>query len=156
PAWRVNVGKGCSSPIAVGDQLYTLGWKDGKDVVACLDAATGREVWSRSYMCPLFGRKAMGDQGQYAGPSSTPAFDQATGLLYPLSTDGDLNCWNARKRGEPVWRLQLHERYKVAQRPQVGTSGHRDYGFTTSPFVHGDWLVIEVGAAEGTVIAFDK
>src|SRR6185503_6172452 len=54
PAWRSNVGKGGSSPIAVGDKLYTLGWKDGKDVVACLDAATGKEVWSQKYACPLF------------------------------------------------------------------------------------------------------
>lgn len=156
PAWRANVGKGSSSPLVVGDKLYTMGWKAGKDVVACLDADTGKEVWSQSYKSPLFGRKALGDQGQYSGPSSTPEFDAATGHLYTLGLDGDLHCWDTKKDGARVWTFNMHERYKIHQRPQVGMSGHRDYGFTTSPFVHGDWLIIEVGAAQGTVIAFDK
>lgn len=156
PAWQINVGKGCSSPLVIGDKLYTMGWKSGKDVVVALDAANGKEVWSQSYPCPQFGRKALGDQNQYAGPSSTPEYDAATGHLFTLSIDGDLHCWDTRKGGAKVWGLNLHAKYKVAQRPQVGQSGHRDYGFTTSPLVYGNWLLIEVGAAEGTVIAFDQ
>jgi outer membrane protein assembly factor BamB len=156
PAWRVSVGKGSSSPLVVGDKLYTMGWRNGKDTVVCLDTATGKTVWSQSYACPQFGRLALGDQGQYAGPSSTPEFDRATGYLYTLSIDGRLHCWDTKNAGKPVWKHALHERYKVIQRPQVGKSGHRDYGFTTSPLVFGDWLLLEVGAKEGTVIAFDK
>ncbi len=156
PVWKANVGKGCSSPLIVGDKLYALGWTTGKDIVSCLEAATGKPSWTQTYTCPLYGRKALGDQGQYAGPSSTPEFDAASGLLYTLSTDGDLHCWDTKKRGEKVWGVNLHEKYQVIQRPRVGTSGHRDYGFTTSPLVYGDWLVIEVGAAEGSVVAFDK
>ena len=156
PAWQTSVGKGCSSPLVVAGKIYTMGWKAGKDVVSCLDAATGKEVWSQSYACPLYGRKALGDQNQYAGPTSTPEFDAATGYLYTLSTDGDLNCWDTSRRGQLIWRLNLHERYRIAQRPQVAQSGHRDYGFTTAPLVYGDWLLIDAGAAEGTVLAFDK
>lgn len=156
PAWRINVGKGCSSPLVIGNKLYTMGWKAGKDVVICLDAATGKEIWSQSYACPLFGRLALGDQNQYAGPSSTPEYDAAAGHLFTLSTDGDLHCWDTKKQGAKVWGLNLHQRYKVLQRPRVGQSGHRDYGFTTSPLIHGNWLLLEVGAAEGTVMAFDK
>lgn len=156
PAWRVKVGKGSSSPLVVGDKLYTMGWNAANDVVVCLDAATGKEVWSQTYACPQFGRLAMGDQSQYAGPSSTPEFDSATGYLYTLSTDGHLHCWDTKKTGARVWAFNLHEKYKVVQRPRVGGSGHRDYGFTTSPLVIGDRLLVEVGAAEGTIIAFDK
>ncbi len=156
PAWRVNVGKGSSSPLVVGDKLYTMGWNAGNDVVVCLDAATGKEIWSQSYACPQFGRLAMGDQSQYAGPSSTPEFDPATGYLYTLSTNGHLHCWDTKKAGERVWAFNLHDKYKIAQRPRVGASGHRDYGFVTSPLVSGDWLLVEVGAMQGTVIAFDK
>src|SRR5262245_51492516 len=43
PVWRTNVGKGSSSPLIVGDKLYTMGWRAGKDVVVCLDADTGKE-----------------------------------------------------------------------------------------------------------------
>lgn len=156
PAWHAKVGTGSSSPVVVGDRLYAMGWKGGKDVVVCLDTANGREMWSQSYACGKYGRLATGDQNQYAGPSSTPEFDLATGFLYTLSTDGHLHCWDANKAGVRVWELNLHDRYKVLQRPRVGDSGHRDYGFTTSPLVHGDWLLVEVGAAQGTLIAFDK
>lgn len=156
PTWHVQVGKGSSSPLVVGDKLYTMGWKAGKDVVVCLDAVTGKEVWSQSYACPEFGRLALGDQNQYAGPSSTPEFDRGTGYLYTLSTDGHLHCWDTNKAGAGVWALHLHDQYKVLQRPRVGLSGHRDYGFTTSPLVSGAWLLLEVGAEQGTVIALDK
>lgn len=156
PTWRTNVGRGSSSPLVVGDKLYAMGWKEGTDIVVCLDAANGKEVWSQSYVCPQYGRLALGDQNQYAGPSSTPEFDRATGFLYTLSVDGHLHCWDTTQVGVRVWGLNLHDKYKVAQRPRVGSSGHRDYGFTTSPLVHGDWLLVEVGAAQGTVIALDK
>jgi len=81
---------------------------------------------------------------------------EAEAKLQTRSPDGALCAWNTAQRGERVWALNLHKDYKVAQRPRVGSSGHRDYGFTTSPFVRDDWLLVEVGAAEGTVIAFDK
>ncbi|MGH9203391.1 MAG: PQQ-binding-like beta-propeller repeat protein, partial [Vicinamibacterales bacterium] len=35
-------------------------------------------------------------------------------------------------------------------------SGLRDYGYTTAPLVHGNWLLVEVGDDEGTLYAFDK
>ncbi|MBM4072071.1 MAG: hypothetical protein FJ271_24560 [Planctomycetes bacterium] len=156
PVWRVNVGRGCSAPLVVAGKVYTTGWKAGKDFVSCHDAVTGKEIWSQAYNCPQYGRKALGDQDQYAGPSSTPEFDAATRFPYTLSTDGDLNCWDTDNQGRNVWRLNLHKRYRVAQRPRVAQSGHRDYGFTTAPLVAGDQVLVEAGAAEGTVLAFDK
>src|SRR5262245_46042147 len=156
PAWRVNVGRGCSAPLVVASKIYSIGWNAGKDIVSCRDAATGKEIWSQGYISPQYGRKALGDQNQYGGPSSTPEFDAATDFLYTLSADGDLNCWDTKRQGKNVWRLSLHQHYRVAQRPQVGNSGHRDYGFTTAPLIVGDHLLVEAGAAEGTVIAFDK
>jgi len=155
PAWTKNVGRGASSPIAVGDRVYTMGWAGDQDTVFCLDAATGAEVWKRSYPCPKYGRHHQGDEGAYDGVSSTPSYDAATGYLYTLSTDGDLNCWNTGDGGAKVWGLDLYETYNVAKRPEVG-GGWRDYGYTTSPLIYADWVVVEVGDDEGTVMAFDK
>lgn len=155
-AWETNVGVGSSSPLVVGDHLYATGWKEGKDYVTCLDVATGKTRWQQSYPCPKYGRLAIGDQRMYAGPSSTPEYDPETGRLYTLSTDGDLCCWDTRSRGTQVWSLNLHERYRISRRPRVGRSGRRDYGYTTSPLVWQSWLLVEVGAAEGSVVAFDK
>jgi outer membrane protein assembly factor BamB len=154
--WDARVGDGSTSPIVVGDKLYTLGHSDGRDTIACLDAASGKTLWSVDYAAPAYGRKANGDEGMYRGPSSTPSFDNATLLLYTLGIDGELVCWNAARQGERVWRVNLYDAYDPPQRPKVGRSGQRDYGYTTAPLVHGDWVIVEVGAAAGNLMAFDK
>jgi outer membrane protein assembly factor BamB len=133
-----------------------MGWRDQHDVVSCLQAATGEEDWSVSYKCPRYGRQATGDEGLYSGPTSTPEYDDETGYLYTLSCDGDLNCWDTARRGQRVWGVNLYDDYKVDRRPKVGRSGHRDYGYTTAPLVYGDWLIVEVGADDGTLVAFAK
>jgi outer membrane protein assembly factor BamB len=155
-AWKIATGTGCSTPIIVQGHLYALGWKNNADHLYCVDAATGKEVWKQSYPCPQFGRQAMGDQGMYAGPSSTPEYDTATGYLYTLSVDGDLNCWDTKAKGKKVWGLNLYDKYKVERRPRVGSSGWRDYGYTSAALVHGDWVLVEVGSKQGSVIAFDR
>ncbi len=155
-SWRVEVPEGASSPLVVDDQLFTMGWDQDQEHVICLNADSGKELWRQSYPCPKYGRLATGDEGLYSGPSSTPEFDAETGRLYTLSTDGDLNCWNTRSKGQRVWSLNLYDTFDVPQRPKVGRSGLRDYGYTSSPLIYGDWLIVEVGAKQGNLIAFDK
>jgi outer membrane protein assembly factor BamB len=155
-AWKKNVSEGSSSPIVVGDRMFVMGWREQKDFVYCLQATTGNEIWSVSYKCPRYGRLATGDEGLYSGPTSTPEYDEATGFLYTLSCDGDLNCWDTNPRGRRVWGVNLYDSYQVARRPKVGRSGLRDYGYTTAPLVHGDWVIVEVGAKVGTLVAFAK
>jgi outer membrane protein assembly factor BamB len=156
PSWKHNVGEGTTSPIIVGERLFVMGWRDQQDSVYCLNATTGKEIWSVSYKCPQYSRLATGDEGLYSGPTSTPEYDAATGFLYTLSCDGDLNCWDTNRRGVRVWSVNLYEKYSVERRPRVGRSGLRDYGYTTAPLVHGDWLIVEVGADAGTLVAFAK
>lgn len=156
PTWSANVGEGSTSPIVVQNQLYTLGWRDGKDHLVCLDAATGNELWRTSYQAPRYARHATGDEGLYSGITATPEFDPAAGLLYTLGVDGALNCWDSARAGASVWHVNLYDAYQVRQRRRIGRSGLRDYGYTTAPLVHGDLLLIEVGADEGNVMAFDK
>jgi len=154
--WRTNVGEGCTSPLVVGNRIYTMGWRDGRDQVICLDLSDGKVVWSQSYDGPRYGRHAAGDQSIYSGVSSTPEYDADTGLLFALGTDGDLRCWDTKQQGKLVWHLNLYEKYGVSQRPKVGRSPIRDYGYTSSPLVHQDSLVVEVGAKTGTLMGFDK
>jgi outer membrane protein assembly factor BamB len=155
-SWDASVGEGSSSPLIVAGRVYTMGWRSGQDHIGCLDAETGETIWSVSYKCPKYGRLATGDQGLYSGPSSTPEFDLQTGLLYTLSTDGDLNCWDTRQRGKKIWSTNLYEKYHAPRRPRVGRSGLRDYGYSSSPLVYGDLLIVEVGARNGNLMAFDK
>jgi len=154
-AWRVRVGEGASAPLVVGRRVYVLGWRDGEDRLACLDAANGRQLWAAASRAPKYGRHATGDEAFYFGPSSTPEFDAATGFIYTLSTDGHLQCLDTRRDGAQVWEMNLYDRYGVGRRPRVGRSGQRDYGYTSSPLLLGEQLIVEVGAATGTLVAFD-
>jgi outer membrane protein assembly factor BamB len=154
--WSASVGLGASSPIVVEGRLYTLGWSANQETVRCLDAKTGRELWKVSYPAPKYGRLATGDEGLYAGPSGTPEFDPATGLLYTLGSDGHLHCWDTAQNGRKVSGGNLHEALAIQRRARIGRSGQRDYGYTTSPLLYGDSLIVEAGAAQGNLIAFDK
>lgn len=155
PAWRKNVGDGCASAIVAGGRVYTLGWRGGRDTVYCLDPATGRTLWTQTYSCPKYGRYSTGDKALYSGPTATPTFDTATGLLYTLSTDGHLMCWDTAAGGAKRWSLGLYERYKVGRRPNVG-GGQRDYGYTMAPLVDHDELLVPVGGRAGLLVALDK
>jgi outer membrane protein assembly factor BamB len=164
--WRARVGSGCTSPIVAGGRLYVVGWAGkpganlrqnpvGTDTVRCLDAATGKELWRESYAARYQGRLRKGDTQFYGGPSATPSLDVATGLLFTLGGDGDLHCRQVDKQGQLVWSLNLYDKYKVARRPSSG-GGQRDFGFSTSPLVLGEDVLVMVGAPAATVIAFDK
>src|SRR5207249_3743458 len=88
--WSAAVGTGGTSPVVVEGRLYVLGWQADREHVRCLDAATGKEVWTTSYSAPEYGRFHVGDENSYSGPCATPEYDPATGFLYTLGIDGDL------------------------------------------------------------------
>ena len=156
PLWTTNVNSGGSGPIVIGNRLYTMGWKDGRDTIYALDTATGKIVWQQSYPCPEYGRVSDGDKGLYAGPSSCPSYGAKTGYLYTLSTDGDLICWNTRQQGKRIWWINFYHLYQVPQRPKVGRRKLRDYGYTTAPLLHGKTVIAEVGDDEGNLMGFSK
>ncbi|QDU22003.1 outer membrane protein assembly factor BamB family protein [Urbifossiella limnaea] len=156
PAWTANVGAGASSPLVVGDSVYVLGRTSGHDALRCLDVRDGKTLWTAQHPGPLYGRFHAGDEGFYSGPSATPEYDPQTKFLYTLAPDGDLRCRDAAAAGKHVWAVNLYDAYGAKQRPRVGRSPVRDYGYTSSPLVHGGWLLVEVGSPRGTLVAFDK
>ena len=159
PAWKTNTGQGASSPVVIETRLFAFGWENGKDTISCLDTASGKQLWRQSYPSPGYGRQARGDQGFYRGATSTPEFDPDTGFLYTLSCDGELSAWNTRDGGSRVWKLNLYDQFDIPRRPQITSRKNtlRDYGYTSSPMVWGDVLIVETGDRKGgNVKGFDK
>lgn len=156
--WKIQVGAGSSSPIVVRNSVYVMGSGGGQETLYCLDARSGRTLWKRSYRAPSYGRNSTGDKGSYSGVSATPEYDADGACLFTLGIDGDLHCWDTRRKGRKVWGLNLHERYTVPRRSGVGKGGRtqRDYGYTTSPLVVGRCLIVEAGAKHGNLIGLDK
>lgn len=157
PVWRGQFGVGASSPLVVGEQVFILGHANGSDTVTCLGLADGQRIWSAKYTASEYGRFHEGDEGLYSGPSSTPEYDPATRFLYTLGADGHLACWDTGKKGAAIWHRNLYDGYSVARRPKLTRAPRRDYGYTSSPLVHGELLLVEVGStAHGTIVAFEK
>ena len=98
-AWEKNVGLGYSAIVVKGDKVYTMGNKDKKnDTVYCLDAKTGKEIWTYSYKCSA--------GGGYAGPRSTPVV--VNGMIYTFSKAGQVHCLDA-KTGKKKWENNVNK-----------------------------------------------
>ena len=66
--WKVTVGFGDATPALVGKMIY-LNTRQGDDeVILCLDAATGKELWKNTYPSAA----VTGPSGSHPGPRSSP------------------------------------------------------------------------------------
>jgi outer membrane protein assembly factor BamB len=123
--WRRRIGPAWSSVAVVGDRLFTQEQLGEDEAVVCLDAATGKTLWSHK-------DEARHEDGQSeAGPRATPTF--ADGRIFTLGATGILNCLDAAT-GEIQWSRDI--------KADSGTN-KPVWGFSSSPLV-----------AEGLVIVF--
>lgn len=127
--WRADVATGFSSMVVSNGLLFTMGNRDDRDIVWCLDAKTGEVVWQHAYDCPLDPNLFEG------GPTATPTI--ANSNVYTLSRRGDLFCFST-KTGEVLWNLNINNIFDL----NLPT-----WGFSGSPFVSGDNLVLNAGSA---------
>src|SRR5262245_50253434 len=84
--WSVAVGDGAATPALVGDKLYVFTRDDGGEILRCLDAATGKEIWKEQYAA-----QPSGDPGGFRGPRSSPTV--AEGKVVTLGARGILSCF---------------------------------------------------------------
>lgn len=139
--WRRPIGDGFSGLSVVGARLYTMEADAETEYVLALDAASGAEVWRRA-VGPRF-KEEFGD-----GTRSTPTVDGGT--VYALGSAGRLVALQASD-GKVIWEVDFPK--------QLG-SPVPVRGFTCSPLVAGDLVVLEAGAAPdkpGTaLVALDR
>jgi outer membrane protein assembly factor BamB len=135
--WKVTVGEGVATPALVGDRLYVFTREGGNEVIRCLDAATGKEIWQDK--CEA--KAVTGAASRFPGPRSSPAV--VDGKVVTLGVDGTLSCLDAAT-GKKVWRK---EDFKGSL-PQFFTS--------CSPIVVDGLCIVQLGGEKsGAVVAFD-
>jgi outer membrane protein assembly factor BamB len=95
--WQVSVGNGVATPALVGDRLYVFARLGADEVTSCLDAVTGKELWSDKYAAA----GASGAAAQFPGPRSSPTV--VDGKVVTLGVRGTLSCLDAAS-GKKLWR----------------------------------------------------
>jgi outer membrane protein assembly factor BamB len=139
-AWKApGVGGGYGTVSIVGGRVYGMGYQGGNEAVWCLDAANGNGVWSS----PIARANHRG-KGYDEGSRCTPTVDGRR--LYVLGDSGDLACLEAAD-GRIVWKKDL-----------VTDFGGRvpGWGYTESPLVDGDRVIVTPGGRQATLVALNK
>ncbi|MEM8930169.1 MAG: PQQ-binding-like beta-propeller repeat protein [Acidobacteriota bacterium] len=136
-AWDRELGPGYSS-LAVADGKVLAAFTSGDvDILGAFETASGDEVWRLE-----LGEKYAGHDGSTDGPLATPTV--AGDRVYMLSGTGQLVAV-ALDSGDVHWRTQLDE--TVSTEPF--------YGYTSSPVVLGDQVLLMTGGSEGSITSFD-
>jgi outer membrane protein assembly factor BamB len=127
PLWKRRIGPAWSSVAVVGERLFTQEQRGTVEAVVCLDARTGREIWSHQDA----GRFEDGQAGP--GPRATPTFHG--GRVYALGATGTLNCLDAAT-GARKWSRNI-----------AADAGAKAplWGFSSSPLVVGPVVIVFAG-----------
>lgn len=135
--WKVTVGSGDATPALVGDKLYVFTRQGEDEVVLCLNAGTGDEIWRAKYAA----QAVTGAASRHPGPRSTPAV--SSGKVVTLGVGGVLSCLDAAS-GKVLWRKDPFP--KVV--PRFFTS--------FSPIVINGMVIAHLGGqGNGAIIAYD-
>ena len=136
--WKVNVGFGDASPVLVGKNVFLSTRQGNDEVILCLNASTGKEVWKNTYPAMA----VTGPSAQlHPGPRSTPAV--ANGKIVTLGASGILSCLDAAS-GKLLWRKENP------------TNAFPSFFTGMSPLITDGLCIIHVGKKDdGQVIAYD-
>lgn len=146
-------GVGYSPPSVVGERAYVTGGREDKEFLVALDIGSPKdgavkEVWA-SEIGPTFRWKG---NSWSAGPSAAPAV--AGDLIFALGGNGDLVC--VALDGKERWRANLPKDLEGQVNPIGGGPKNLGWGFTGSPLVDGDRVIVAAGGPKGTLAALDK
>jgi outer membrane protein assembly factor BamB len=139
--WEKTLGTGFASMTIAKGRVYAMGNIKDNDILYCLNADTGKEIWKKSYPCPIFKKNHEG------GPCATPTVDGDS--VYTLSKNGDAIRFK-KATGEVVWHKKLNE--------DLGYK-HPNWHFAGSAFIFDNMVILNVGSygialnkADGSII----
>jgi len=140
--WEVAKGNGYGGPAIVGERMVFFHRMDGREVVECLQAETGRRFWSFEYAAPYHPR-----YGGSEGPRTSPVIDG--GRVFTFGIGGQLHCLDLAT-GAVQWQRELAREFEM---------GPAFFGYGSTPLVLGSRLIVQLGGRhEGKAVntaAFD-
>ncbi len=131
--WKASgLGGGYASVSVAAGKIFTMGKFGGETRLLALDVANGNLLWNT----PVGGGDA---------PNCTPTVDGE--LVFGLSHGGDLLCAEV-ETGREVWRKSFPRDF--------GGKMMSGWGYSESPLVDGDRLIVTPGAQNAMLAALDK
>ena len=141
--WSVEVGAGYGTPLVEGQRVYQHARQGEEEVIWCVDLASGKQIWRKSYKNPF--KIGGGGERHGKGPKSCPVM--ADGRLFTLSITGMIHAWDVES-GSLLWRKDYRGKWEKGNQP--------NWGVSTSPIVDGERLIVHLGNdGVGALMAFD-
>ena len=132
--WKKKVGAGWSAPVVSTGKLVIFHRVDDKEVLQCLDAKTGKELWSSSHPT-----KYSDDFGFDEGPRATPAASDES--IYTFGAEGMLTCWRLSD-GKKQWAIDGRKQFGAEK---------GFFGIACSPLIERDLVLMNIGGSRGAV-----
>ena len=138
--WKATgLGSGYSSIVTSGDKVFSMGDNGSECFIVALQRTDGKPLWSAKV-----GEAGAPGWGGYAGPRCTPATDGS--LVFGVNQWGEFVCVDAAT-GAEKWRKHYAKDFG-GKRPE--------WGFSESPLLDGDKVIVTPGGKQGAIVALDK
>lgn len=135
--WKIVVGTGDATPALLGNRIYLNTRQGNNEVILCIDASSGKEIWRNEYPSAA----VTGPAASHPGPRSTPAISDGKVITYGAT--GVLSCIDANT-GKVIWRKDN----ATNEWPQFFTG--------MSPLIAENMCFVHTGAKDkGRVTAYD-
>ena len=145
--WSRSLGEGHSSILVENGRLYTMYRQitrqpavSHEEVVAALDAASGKTIWEFTYPASTSGIQF--DQG--LGPHSTPLI--AGNRVFAMSSRSELFAID-KATGKRIW---THDLVKEFNAPLTAR------GHSGSPILYNNTIIVTMGGPDQAVAAFNQ
>lgn len=138
--WQKKVGQGFSGPAVAHGRLILFHRLNDKETVECLDARTGKTLWTFDYPTGY-----QDDFGFDEGPRATPTI--TGGKIYTFGAEGALHCLDFAT-GKNLWNIDCKTRFNAPK---------GFFGMACSPLAEGRAVLLNIGGADGAgIVAFDQ
>lgn len=133
--WRAKSTGGMSGIAVVGDRLLTMEQNGGKQFVVCMNANTGDPIWKTAAAAEY-------KNGQGNGPRATPTVSKDA--VFAFTGDGILAAYGLAD-GKVRWSHNTLAEFSAKT---------ADYGMACSPLLVDGNVVVTIGAAKATLVAY--
>jgi outer membrane protein assembly factor BamB len=142
--WKAgNLGEGYAGVSVVGNRLYVMGGLSDVNTILAINTEDGAILWSTKFgVAGALGNVSSGNT--FPGPRSTPTVDGDS--LYGVDHRGLFICV-ASNDGKIKWKKHFVD--------DLGGTVPK-WGFSESPLVDGNQVVVTPGGPKGAIVALNK